>query len=800
MSKESYGAQSIQVLKGLEAVRKRPAMYIGDVTGRGLHHLVQEIVDNSVDEAMAGHCDTIELTLHLDGSITVIDNGRGIPVEQHASEGKSALEVVMTVLHAGGKFDKDSYKVSGGLHGVGVSVVNALSEWLKVDVHRDGKIYTQSYRRGVPDGPVSVTGKTKKHGTFTTFLPDSEIFTETVFNFDTLGQRLRELSYLNKGLKITLEDDRSEEKRREEYYAKGGLASFVDHLDKSRTRLFSKPVYIEGERDGVPVEIALAYNSSFNETVLTFTNNINTIEGGTHLTGLRTGLTRTLNKFFGDNPSFRKEKFTLSGNDVREGLTCVISVKVAEPQFEGQTKTKLGNGEVKSIVEALVYEKLCDYFEQNPRLIKAILEKCVSTHRAHDAARKARDLVRRKSALESGSLPGKLADCSLKDPQHCEIYLVEGDSAGGSAKMGRDRRFQAILPLRGKILNVEKARVDKILANEEIKTMVQALGTGLSTEDFELEKLRYHKIIIMTDADVDGSHIRTLLLTFFFRHMNELIRQGFVYIAQPPLYKIGTGKNERYVANDDELKELTLNNSFKKARVRIGKKLASRSEAVRVIDLSHRIDSVLYRFFREVRPFRLVDGFVDALFDPETHKDLQAFAAQHAKALELEETFEPGEFESKSKESAEEKRLCKKLGIQLEALRAANVHEFHELMSLSGKLHDVLKGESLSLSIGSENSKDNEIREVPSPLELYESFMDFGRKGSNMQRYKGLGEMNPDQLWTTTMDPEKRNLVRVTMGDAMVADEVFTTLMGDEVEPRRKFIETNAKYVKNLDI
>jgi len=800
MSKQaSYGASSITVLKGLEAVRKRPAMYIGDITSRGLHHLVQEVVDNSIDEAMAGHCDQIDLTLHIDGSITVTDNGRGIPVGMHASEGKSALEVVMTVLHAGGKFDKDSYKVSGGLHGVGVSVVNALSEWLRVTVHLDGKMYTQTYRRGIPEAPVAQIGETKKRGTTVTFLPDDEIFQETVFVFDILALRLRELSYLNKGVKITMTDERDEEKRREEFHAKGGLVSFVEFLDKSRTSLFPRPVHIEGEKEGVPVEVALAYNSSYNETVLTFTNNINTIEGGTHLTGLRAGLTRTLNKYFGENPAFRKEKWTLSGNDVREGLTCVVSVKVQEPQFEGQTKTKLGNSEVKSAVEMLVYEKLCDYFEQNPRLIKAILEKCVSTHRAHDAARRARDLVRRKSALESGSLPGKLADCSLKDPSHCEIYLVEGDSAGGSAKMGRDRRFQAILPLRGKILNVEKARVDKILANEEIKTMVQALGTGLSSEDFEMERLRYHKIIIMTDADVDGSHIRTLLLTFFYRHMNELLRQGFIYIAQPPLYKLGSGKSEVYVASEDELKQIHMENSFKKARLLIGGKPASRTEAMRLLDLSHKLEQALDRFFREVRAFRLIENFLPSLFDPSLSPDYLAFSAQHAHSMNLAQTFGEGEFHPEVQVAEHESRLCAHLGINIDDLRACNVQEFHELVSICDRINQLLKGKGLGIMVGDKKEDEEEVA-VLNPREFYNQFMEYGRKGSNLQRYKGLGEMNPEQLWATTMDPEKRSLVRVTLGDAMAADEMFTVLMGDEVEPRRRFIETNAKYVKNLDV
>ena len=635
--KQAYNAENIQVLKGLEAVRKRPAMYIGDTTSRGLHHLVYEIVDNSIDEAMAGFCTEIEVIINPDNSITVQDNGRGIPVDLHKKEGKSALEVIMTVLHAGGKFDKSTYKVSGGLHGVGASVVNALSEWCRVEIYRDKKTYVQEYKKGIPDEKIKETGKTKLSGTKTTFLPDTSIFKETIYHFDTLSERLRELAFLNRGLKITVSDTRENGGISETYEYSGGLTEFVKYMDRNRTPLTKKVVYIEGEKDDVPVEIAFEYNSGYTENIFTYVNNVNTVEGGTHLSGFKGALTRSINQYAEKNGFMKNAKVNISGEDVREGITAVISIKVAEPQFEGQTKTKLGNSEVKGIVESLMNEKLSEYLETNPPEARKIIDKALSSARAREAARKARDLTRRKSALEGSTLPGKLADCSISDPEHCEIYLVEGDSAGGSAKMGRDRRFQAILPLRGKILNVEKARLDKILNNEEIKTIITAIGTSIG-EEFNTEKLRYGKIIVMTDADVDGAHIRTLLLTFFFRYMRELVEQGNIYIAQPPLYRVKMGKSQFYAYDEDERKQII--NRLKK------------------------------------------------------------------------------------------------------------------------------------------ESKNGKI---------------------NISRYKGLGEMNPDQLWETTMDPEKRTLLRVTLESMASADSVFTTLMGDMVEPRREFIERNAKYVKNLD-
>jgi len=659
IKKEEYSAKNISVLKGLEAVRKRPAMYIGDVSSRGLHHLVNEVVDNSIDEAMVGYCDKIDVQINKDGSVTVADNGRGIPVDMHPVEKRSALEVVMTVLHAGGKFDKSSYKVSGGLHGVGVSVVNALSEWLKVEVKRDGKIFFQEYKRGVPVKPVKEIGKTKRgeQGTTTTFFPDPEIFKVTEFRFDILTERMRELAYLNKTITINMKDERNGGEE-VSYHFKGGLIEFVKYLDASRQALH-KTVYIEGEKDNTPVEIAFQYTDGYSENIFSYVNNINTHEGGTHLVGFKTALTRTLNNYAYKNGLIKEGKITLTGDDFREGLTGVISVKVAEPQFEGQTKTKLGNSETKSAVETLVGEKLAEFLEVNPPVGKKIIEKCMRAAEAREAARKARDLARRKNALDNMNLPGKLADCSITDPEHCEIYIVEGDSAGGSAKQGRDRKFQAILPLRGKILNVEKAKLNKILENNEIRAMISAIGAGLGAE-FDQAQSRYGKIILMTDADVDGSHIRTLLLTFLYRHMKDLITSGKVYIAQPPLYKIKKGKEELYAYDEKER------------------------------------DQILKRL--------KVDG--------------------------------------KEKKKVEEKE------------------------------EEPIEGEA---------SEEKEI------------------KGVVISRYKGLGEMNPEQLWSTTMNPETRTILQVTLESAANADKIFETLMGDDVEPRKAFIEKHAKYA-NLDI
>ncbi len=635
---KNYTAEKITVLKGLEAVRKRPAMYIGDVGKRGLHHLVFEVVDNSVDEALAGYCNEIQVTIGRDNIISVQDNGRGIPVDMHHEEKRPAVEVVMTVLHAGGKFDKGSYKVSGGLHGVGVSVVNALSEWLKVEVYRNGHVYRQEYHRGHPKSKLQVVGKTKKRGTLVVFKPDAEIFKVAEFDWSILAERMRELAFLTNGLSILLRDERNETPREEKYYYRGGLKEFVKYLNEGKHPLHSKIITFSGEKEGVPIEAAMQYTDGYQETILTYVNNICTIEGGSHLSGFRTALTRTLNTYAQKNNLFKKNFTSLSGDDVREGLTAVLSVKISEPQFEGQTKTKLGNSEIKGIVDSFVSEQLAEFLEQNPSVGRRVIEKSLLAAQAREAARKARELTRRKSALDSGDLPGKLADCSIKDPAQCELFLVEGDSAGGSAKQGRDRRFQAILPLRGKIINTEKARIDKVLNNNEIRMIITALGTGFK-EDFDISKLRYHKIIIMTDADVDGSHIRTLLLTFFYRYLPELIYNKHIYIALPPLYRISLGNQERYCYDE-----------------------------------------------------------------------------------------------------AERERIIKQL---------------------------------------SRNGDTSKIR---------------------VQRYKGLGEMNPQQLWSTTMDPETRSLLQITLEDAAAADRIFSTLMGDLVEPRRAFIQAHAKQVTNLDI
>jgi DNA gyrase subunit B len=636
-SSQEYTAKGIQVLKGLEAVRKRPAMYIGSTDLHGLHHLIYEVVDNSIDEAMAGHCDVIDIAIEENGSVTVTDNGRGIPVDIHPTQKRPAVEVVLTTLHAGGKFDHKSYKVSGGLHGVGVSVVNALSEWLEVEIWRDGSAYTQRYSRGVPTADLAVApqnGRKDRRGTRVTFYPDGEIFTTMEYSFDTLSQRFRELAFLNKGITINFEDKRTN--KRHEFKYSGGIVSFVKFLNQNKNVLYSPPIYFFEARDNLELEVAIQHNDGYAESIYAFANNINTIDGGTHLIGFKAALTRTLNNYAEKSNLFKKEKIALSGDDVREGIAAVISVKLPDPQFEGQTKGKLGNSEIKGFVESVLGQKLVEYLEEHPPVAHKMIDKALQTARAREAARKARDLVRRKSALESSTLPGKLADCSLEDPAQTEIYLVEGDSAGGSAKQGRDRRFQAILPLRGKILNVEKARLDKILSNEEVKTIITALGTGVGEEDFDIQKARYHKVIIMTDADVDGAHIRTLILTLFFRYMPELVKQGYVYIAQPPLYRIKKGKDERYVYDDKE-------------------------------------------------------------------KD----------------------------------KVLKELG---------------------------------------------------------------GSQGAYLQRYKGLGEMNPEQLWMTTMDPERRTLRKITLEDAIEADQIFTILMGDAVEPRKNFIVENALFVKNLDI
>ncbi|MCS6771783.1 MAG: DNA topoisomerase (ATP-hydrolyzing) subunit B [Kiritimatiellae bacterium] len=803
----SYSADAITVLAGLEAVRKRPAMYIGDTGVRGLHHCVFEVVDNSIDEALAGYCTQIQVVMNADGSISVIDNGRGIPVDMHKTEKRSALEVVMTVLHAGGKFDHNTYKVSGGLHGVGVSCVNALSEWLEVEVRRDGKVYHQRYERGKPVTPVEPIGKSRGTGTKVTFFPDKEIFSTIQFNWDTLANRLRELAFLNRGLEITL---RQEEPLREEVFKyKGGIVEFVEHLNRNKNPLHPKVIYFEKERDRVIVEIALQYTDSFNESVFSYTNNIHTVEGGTHLSGFRSALTRCINSYAKANKLIKEEEGTMSGDDVREGLTAVVSVKVPDPQFEGQTKTKLGNSEVEGIVASIVNEELGTYFEEHPSVARRIIEKAQLAMRAREAARKARDLTRRKGALDSGGLPGKLADCSERDPELCELFIVEGDSAGGSAKQGRDRRFQAVLPLRGKVLNVEKARDDKMLSNNEIRTMITAIGTGFGRDDFNIEKLRYKKIIIMTDADVDGSHIRTLLLTFFFRKMPELIDRGHVYIAQPPLYKVTRKKREEYVENDQQLTSILLDLGcedlvFTDTK---GAELLSSKSLREMLDLLADIEANLDRVRRKG-----VD-IADFLAQRRADGSLPHYRATVTAGGEPEHYWLFTDAELRKLSDDIERRLGRQLELDVggaerkpeqQELRVVDLYAAPTLSKLLAQLErrrfQIAHLFPQASPIGFIRNSDGQTLPVQSLQELLNLVRAHGQKGITIQRFKGLGEMNPEQLWETTMNPEKRKLLQVRVEDAYKAEEIFTTLMGDEVDPRRRFIEENALNVRNLDV
>jgi len=791
-NQREYGAGSIKVLEGLSAVRKRPAMYIGSTGVMGLHHLVYEVVDNSIDESLAGVCDEISVILHLDGSVTVEDNGRGIPVDIHPTQNKSAAEVVMTVLHAGGKFDSDSYKVSGGLHGVGVSVVNALSCKLELEIRRNGRIYRQSYVRGVPDAPLREEGETAKRGTRITFWPDPEIFETTEFSFETLSRRLRELAFLNGGVLIHIVDERSD--KRHDFHYEGGIVSFVGYLNRAKTPLHAEPIFFSGEREGVQIEVAFQYNDGYDEKIFSFANNINTHEGGTHLVGFKAALTRTMNSYATANNLLKNVKASISGDDLREGMAAVISVKVPDPQFEGQTKTKLGNSEIKGYVETLVNEKLATFLEENPSVAKRILEKGIEAARAREAARKARDLTRRKGVLDSLALPGKLADCQEKDPAMCEIYLVEGDSAGGSAKQGRDRRYQAILPLKGKILNVEKARFDKMLTSNEIRTLITAMGTGIGKGDFDISKLRYHRIIIMTDADVDGSHIRTLLLTFFFRQMPELIERGYLYIAQPPLYKAKRGKKELYLKDEHALTDYLLDEGVDGVTLELeasGKVLRGKQiiPALRnIIEYNQLyakivlkgVNSEVLKIFVENR---IRNGFEDML-------DLDPLVAR------LKEAAPHADFQL----FKEPDRILFTLGnvrarIDRQVLEILSSHEYHLLLQAYQK---VMENHTNDRSVISLEGKEEAV--VGNCQELLDYFQARARKGQYIQRYKGLGEMNPDQLWETTMDPEKRVLLQVKVEDAVEANEIFTVLMGDQVEPRREFIENNALNVSNLDI
>ncbi|HEX8960118.1 MAG TPA: DNA topoisomerase (ATP-hydrolyzing) subunit B [Geobacteraceae bacterium] len=788
-----YGADKIKVLEGLSAVRKRPAMYIGSTSSQGLHHLVYEVVDNSIDEALAGYCDDVSVTIHVDGSVTVVDNGRGIPTDMHPTEGRPAAEVVLTVLHAGGKFDNSSYKVSGGLHGVGVSVVNALSKQLELEIRRDGKIFRQSYRCGDPVTQLTVEGETKKRGTKVTFLPDDTIFETTEFSFDVLSQRLRELAFLNAGVRIRINDERTDPPKEHDFHYEGGIREFVEYLNRNKTPLHPKPIYVSGEKSGVEMEIALQYNDSYDEKVFSFANNINTHEGGTHLVGFRAALTRTMNAYAAANNLLKNVKVAISGEDLREGLTAVISVKISQPQFEGQTKTKLGNSEVKGYVESLMNEKLAVFLEENPQIAKRILEKSIDAARAREAARKARELTRRKGALDISSLPGKLADCQEKDPALCELYLVEGDSAGGSAKQGRDRKFQAILPLKGKILNVEKARFDKMLSSQEIGTLITALGTGIGKEDFDVAKLRYHRIIVMTDADVDGSHILTLLLTFFFRQMPALVERGHLYIAQPPLYKIKRGKKEQYLRNEAALQNYLLEEGTEGATLYLenGEKSYAGKQIIpllkQLVEFRTLLDKVVNKGINEelVRVFLRLGVKADL-------EDLEGLVPHLAN---LPAAYEGGEYSVMP-----DGRIILRLGnlrvaIDQHTLDIITSYEYGLLKESHRKVREIF---GTGRAVVSEEGK--ELFATTVGLDLLSFFMDSAKKGLYIQRYKGLGEMNPEQLWETTMEPTNRTLLQVKIEDAVEADATFTVLMGDQVEPRREFIEKNALNVSNLDI
>jgi DNA gyrase subunit B len=798
-----YGADQIKVLEGLEAVRVRPAMYIGSTGTEGLHHLIYEVVDNSVDEALNGYCDKVEVTIHINNSVTVIDNGRGIPTDLHEQTQKSAAEVVMTVLHAGGKFDNDSYKVSGGLHGVGVSVVNALSKRLDLEIWRGGNVYEQSYERGKPVAGLLQTGTTRRRGTKITFVPDNEIFESLEFSYDTIAARLRELSFLNKGLEIVLEDLRSD--RREVFKYEGGIASFIEYLNKNKNVLHPKPIYFETKKEEIVVEVSMQYNDGYSETIFSFANNINTHEGGSHLSGFKSALTRTINAYAQSADLLKDLKENPTGEDVREGLVAVVSVKLKNPQFEGQTKTKLGNSEVKGLVEAAVNESLGAFLEENPPVARKILTKAIEAARAREAARKARDLTRRKGALDTALLPGKLADCQERDPKFCEIYIVEGDSAGGSAKQGRDRKFQAILPIRGKILNVEKARFDRMLSNAEIATMISAFGTGIGKEDFAADKLRYHRIIIMTDADVDGAHIRTLLLTFFYRQMPELLEGGHIYIAQPPLYGVKHGKSLSYLKNEREMEDYVLRRATDGVVVLAEKsgKQYSGAPLMKLMRGLHEQTMVFERLNRRLQDKNLLDRLLQfvageggLLSNGFSLKQLfrdEEVLAELGRVLEeigYSPTIVQDEEHGLRSMVIENRSNGNKVSLNWEFMSSAEWQRLLELYS------DMAPLEKPPLTV----KENGNTLTVNSPAELLNYLVALGKKDLTMQRYKGLGEMNPSQLWETTMNPETRTMLKVSIDDAVQTDAIFTILMGDAVEPRRRFIEDNALNVHNLDI
>ncbi len=802
-----YDEKSIKVLGGLDAVRKRPAMYIGSTGAMGLHHLVYEVVDNSVDEALAGYCKNIEVAIHSDNSVTVVDDGRGIPVKLHPEKKKPTVEVVLTELHAGGKFENKAYKVSGGLHGVGVTVVNFLSERLDVEIKRDGQVFQQSYKRGKAVTPLNVVGKTKKTGTTVTFKPDPEIFEVLEFSFDTLSQRLRELSFLNAGIRITIKDERAD--KFHEFQYKGGITSFVEHLNKSKNPIHPKVIFFAGEKESIQMEMALQWNDAYNENVFSYANNINTTEGGTHMSGFRSALTRVINSYAEKNNLLKDLKdTTLQGDDIREGLTAVISVKLPNPQFEGQTKTKLGNSDVEGYVKSIVNEKLSAFLEENPSVSKKIIGKALDGARAREAARKAKDLIRRKGALDSSSLPGKLADCQESNPALSEIFIVEGESAGGSAKQGRDRRIQAILPLKGKILNVEKARFDKVLSNEEIRTIILALGCGIGAEEYNPTKLRYHKIVIMTDADVDGSHIRTLLLTFFYRQMPHLAQNGHLYIAQPPLFKVKRGKDERYLKDESSLEDFIFESAHEGIAVTPkGKKTAIQGKPLlTMLKQISRLERRLTRIERRGKDAAVISALAmpgtidtldaDALKKNATVNRIIEGIKSSMKAFYPDRTVELASEKDSEHDSYAIRCVSRHNGSSVETvvdnelLASADFQEIHaaiKSLTEAGTPPFVLKN-------------GEEEKAMPDFKSVMDYVLELGKKGLSIQRYKGLGEMNPEQLWETTMDPEKRVLLQVKIEDAVEADIIFTKLMGDVVEPRREFIERHALEVTNLDV
>ena len=790
---ESYTAEDIKILKGLTAVRKRPAMFIGSTGIEGLHHLVYEVVDNSVDESLAGFCKNIDVIIHHDGSCTVIDDGRGIPTGPHPGdlEGRSATEIALTELHAGGKFESKAYRISGGLHGVGVSVVNALSEWLDVEVKQNGGVYQQHYERGNPTGPLTIVGKTRGRGTKVIFKPDPEIFEILDFSYDILSQRLRELAFLNRGLKITLLDERTE--KSQVFHYSGGISSFVEHLNKNKTTIHPKPVYITGGKEDVIVEIALQYNDGYTETIYTFANNINTKEGGTHLIGFKSALTRTVNSYAISSGFLKNGKESLSGEDIREGLTAVINVKLLSPQFEGQTKMKLGNSEIKGMVESIVNDSLGTYFEENPSVVRKIVEKALQAARARDAARKARELTRRKGAFEDTGLPGKLADCSEKDPALSEIFIVEGDSAGGSAKQGRDRRIQAILPLRGKILNVEKARFDKMLSSEEIKVLITALGTGIGPDDFDVSKIRYHKVILMTDADVDGAHIRTLLLTFFYRQMPHVIEKGYLYIAQPPLFRVKKGKTEKYIQNEAEMQNMLFELASDDLEIPIKGQAVRGKALIPHLKRVYRFERVIQWFEKRRNDPELLLFILSSGINKDTLKDRKKVEEILRIIKEKDQSINIGEIqldEEHQTYGVEIRKHNYKLNLDTKFLTSP---EFRELESLFSIVRDI--GE-LPYKVQTKEGP----KEIGTLRELLELILATAKKGLTIQRYKGLGEMNPQQLWETTMDTDRRTLLQVTVQDSVQSDEIFTILMGDQVEPRKEFITTHALEARNIDI